>query len=68
MNEEKGNSYSSHVGFEPVTSLGLAAKKLAKINFTFFLIIKIPPISTSTDKYIFVADITEDKMYMIRNE
>ena len=68
MNFQKMKSYISCVGLEPVTSLGLNIFKLPKITFSFFIIVKIPPISDRSDKYDFVANISADKMYMVRSE
>ena len=60
--------YTIDVGFEPETSLGPDNKKLAIFNFSFFFLIKIPTISTTSDKFVFVAYITADEMYMVRSE
>ena len=61
-------SYISDMGFEPGTSLGPDNKKLAKFHFSFFFLIKIPPISTTSDKYAVVTKIYADEMYMVRSE
>ena len=68
MNQEKWKPYLSHMGFEPLTSLGPDTKKLAKIISWFLFLIKIPPISDGSEKYIFVANISADVMYMVRSE
>ena len=69
FNESKNmKPFISDMGFEPVTSLGPDNKQLAKFNFSFFFLIKIPTISTASDKHAFVAYITADDMYMVRSE
>ena len=66
MNQEKWKSYLSHKGFEPVTSLRPDNKKLA--DNKKFAKIKIPAISDGSEKYIFVANLSADVMYMVRSD